>query len=140
MTNHLYLIDSSVWIRLLRASPQWLEAASRVEGLVAEGTAATNDLVRVEVLVGSRDETQFVRVNSTFQSLNNLPIRRTTWDSAAQLGFSLRRSGATVPPADLIIAASALEHEATVVHADKHFLTIAQHSPLRVESYSEAAA
>jgi len=134
VTSHLYLIDSSIWIRVLRESPLSSELADRVRTLVDGRAVAVNDLIRVEVLIGSRDEIQFQRVERTFAALVRFPIERGTWTSASDLGFSMRIKGVKNAP-DLVIAASALEHEAVVMHADRDFDTIAAHSDLRVESY-----
>jgi len=138
VTDQIHLIDSSVWIRVFRRGPS-AGLRSRVDDLLAQGSVAVNQLIKLEILRGARDEGEFGRSERTMDSLIQLQIIDDTWHAAAHLGFRLRTAGRTLPTSDLIIAASALEHDATVVHADKHFLTIAQHSPLQVESYTESS-
>ncbi|HOV39009.1 MAG TPA: PIN domain-containing protein [Spirochaetales bacterium] len=43
---------------------------------------------------------------------------------------TLKTAGITVPPTDAIIAASALETGAILIHKDSHFEQIAQYFPL----------
>ena len=51
------------------------------------------------------------------------------------LAFQLRRKGVTIPYTDILIAATAQAHEATLLHVDAHFDLAAQFSSLKVESY-----
>ena len=137
MSSHLYLADTSIWIDLFRLSaPARLQ--ERVRLLGRSERLATNDVVRVEILIGARTKREFSEVDDELAGLLHLSIDASTWDQTTKLGFDLRRKGLTVPVPDLIIAASALEHGAVVIHSDKHFTTIAQHSDLHVESYVEA--
>ena len=55
------------------------------------------------------------------ESLDVLPIKPAVWEQAYELGFSLRRKGLTIPTADLIIAALAIENNIFLVHHDEHF-------------------
>jgi predicted nucleic acid-binding protein len=57
------------------------------------------------------------------------------WEKAYELAFQLRRKGVTIPYTDILIAATALAHEATLLHVDAHFDLAAQFSSLKVESY-----
>ncbi len=91
------------------------------------------------MLVGCRTPQEYTINDQRFRGLIQLPIERAIWDAAAGLGFALRRRGVTTALPDLLIAASALEHSAIVVHADTDFDTIAKHSDLRVESYAESS-
>ena len=90
------------------------------------------------MLVGCRTPEEYTTNDQRFRGLVQLPIEQAIWEAAAGLGFALRRRGVTSALPDLLIAASALEHDAIVVHADTDFDRIAQHSDLRVESYTES--
>lgn len=68
-----------------------------------------------------------------------LPTVRRTWDLAVDLGFDPRREGIVVATSDLLIAASAIEHGAVLVHADSGFERIAARSDLRTEGYADSA-
>ncbi len=135
MSNHLFLADSSIWICLSRpAAPSRLVA--RVAELIAANVVAFDLIVCLEVLVGSRDDGEFARNEEDFQGLIELPVLTSTWNSSARLGFDLRRKGVSVSIPDLLIAGSAIEHSAVLIHADSDFDRIAANSDLLVESYA----
>jgi predicted nucleic acid-binding protein len=131
----LHLVDSSVWIVLLRAPRGHPQLADRVDALLAAGTAATAGIIRLEVLRGARGEAELDRLDQLFRGLHYLPTDDVTWDAAARLGLQLRLRGVTVPTTDLLIAAIAIGVDATLIHRDGDFDVIAQHAPLRVERY-----
>lgn len=138
MTTHLYLVDTSVWVRLFRShTPPRLR--ERIDGLLRARRIAVNGLIRLELLAGARGHKQFQELQSTFGRVINLSWSEELWDKAASLGFSLRRQGLTTSTPDLVVAASALEHEAVLIHADADFDRIASHSDLKVESYAAVA-
>lgn len=133
----MYLIDSSIWIRILRrrSHPQLQE---RVAPLVVSGEAVFNQIVRTEVLVGALNEREYQRYSWQFDGLINLVLESATWDLAANIGFKLGRAGLPTGVPDLLIAASAIEHDAVLMHADSDFDRIARHTGLKVESYVDA--
>ncbi|MDO8617039.1 MAG: PIN domain-containing protein [Dehalococcoidia bacterium] len=138
MSQHLYLLDSSILVVAERKNPPQA-LLDRISPLIRARTAAVNEIVTLEVLVGYRTQEQLSTARSRLRTLIQLPITVATWDQAADLGFALRRSGVVVNLPDLIIAASAIEHDAVLLHADSDFDLIAQNSQLRVESYAGAA-
>jgi len=134
-----FLFDTTIWIELSRRVARE-ELKRRAKELIAERAAATNEVVRLELLVGSRNKAEF-RTNSTqLGSLVQFAIEESTWSHANNLGFELRRKGFTPSVPDLLIAASAMEQRATLVHADSDFDQIAALTDLRVESYAKSAS
>ncbi len=133
-----HLIDSSVWIPVYRRRPP-ARLESRLRDLVRLRSAAVNEQIQLEILIAYNDRREFERVGDELQGLVHFPIVRRTWDLAANLGFDLRRLGIVVATPDLLLAASAIEHNAILVHADSDFDRIAANSNLRVESYANAA-
>ena len=132
-----YLFDTSIWIRLQRKTlPDQIR--SLMAARVRAGMVATNQIVRVEVLAGSRDAREFDTNSAQLAGLIDLSIIDETWHATAALAYSLRRKGITPSLPDAIIAASAIEHLAVVVHADNHFDQIAEHTGLRVEGHLDA--
>lgn len=128
-----YLVDSSAWIFALRRRPS--EAIQRrIRELAELDAVAICGLVELEILGGATNETEYQQLERQLRGLHRLPTDEADWNSAARLAFSLRRSGVTVPFPDLLLAALALRHGAILVHADRDFDLIANHSPLRVES------
>jgi len=136
-SRQLYLVDSTIWIGLVRRKlPQ--ELADRIDELLNVDAVAANQAIRLEVLTGCRNEEDYAQNDADFAGFIQFPIRSSTWDFAAELGFRLRRQGFSPSVPDLIIAASAMERDAIVLHADADFDTIADSSTLRVESWARA--
>lgn len=130
-----YLVDTSVWIPLLRHAPVHPALAQRVAGLVTANVAATTGFVRFEVLRGARDERHFDQLRTMLDGLHQLPVPEDLWEDAAALGIRTRRAGLVTQGSDLFIAAVALRAGATVVHRDRDFDLIARHTPLKVENH-----
>jgi len=135
-TEPLYLIDSSIWIEVLRRAPR-PKIASRVDELLGRGRVATNQFILLEVVGGARNKADFQEYSDLFASLMQCSIDAPTWELATRLAYDLRRAGATTRAPDVIIAASSILRGAILVHADNGFDSIATHSPLRVESYAK---
>jgi predicted nucleic acid-binding protein len=136
VTEHLHLIDSSIWVKLFRRGPD-PNLAARVDELLTDRRVATNGLIQLEVVSGSRNETQFADFSSVLAALVQLAIDDATWSLACRLGYELRRQGFLVGSPDLIIAASAIAHDAVLLHADSDFDRIAANTKLLVESYAQ---
>ena len=116
----MILIDTSVWVRVLRgdADPA---LAGEVQTLLREGMAAWCPMVELELLAGVRDSDERCRLSAFRNVLRSLAIEPATWAAAIGLSDRARRRGITVPPADLVIFACATEHRATLLHRDRHF-------------------
>lgn len=134
-TREQFLIDTSVWIRVYRRRPDPI-LEERVSGLLSHRLVLSNPVILSEMLVGCKTEDEYEGIQTDFKGLIDLAVDDGAWRLASWLGFSLRRSGIIVSLPDLIIAASAIEHDAVLMHADADFDRIAAHSSLRVESYA----
>jgi predicted nucleic acid-binding protein len=130
----LFLIDTSFWIPIARRQPR-RELVDRFRDLLLARLAATNEIVRLEVLMGSKNLEEKRNSEDQLQALHLLQITAPVWSMSSELGFKLMRAGLPTGIPDLIIAATAIHYEATLLHADSDFETIAQHSELRTESY-----
>ena len=123
MTDRPILIDSSAWIEFFREGRA--DVADRVERAIQSGQAATCDLVRLELLVGARTESSYQEIAMLLDTLVQIPITKRCWDTAAWMGFTLRRRGLALRNTDLIIAAAARDAGAEVLHCNSHFDVIA---------------
>lgn len=128
MSNQRVLIDTSVWIHVLRrdAPP---ELAEDVRRMILERRAATTGIVVLELLAGMRTEQEYREVREDLEALPNLPTDD-AWTTAWDLAFRLRRRGVTVPCVDTVIAATAMAHRCVLFHLDEHFQLIAHHAEL----------
>ena len=106
-----------------------------MDALLRQHVVATSGMVRLELLGGARDAPEWSELAVVLGGLHQLPVTEETWDEAASIAYELRRVGITVPFTDILIATIAIHADATVLHRDRHFDLIAQHTPLRVESH-----
>jgi len=128
-----YLVDSSAWILALRKNFQE-NAKTRIDELLRYHLVFTTDMIKLELLSGTKTEKEFDRLAMRLGGLIDIEADHPIWLRAFKLGFDLRRKGLTIPHTDILIAACALQKDAIVLHADAHFDLISEKMPLRVES------
>jgi len=132
------LVDTSAWIEVFR-KPAGLDLAS-VGGLDQVVTCLP---VVQEVLQGFRDETAFRVARSAMLALPCVesPLPQARFEEAAALYRAARRAGFTVRSGvDCLIAACAIRHGLTVLHADRDFPALARVSPLQERNVNASAA
>ena len=112
----IYLLDSNVCIQLLngrhrglidcfhRHDPQDIVLCSMVKGELRRGA-----------LRSQRIELNLQRLETFFAPLKSLPFDDTAAEHYARIGADLSRRGTPIGPNDLIIAATALAHNATLI-------------------------
>ena len=128
------LVDTSVLIDLFNDTAT--VALARFEQLLLEGEDfAICGVVLTEVLQGIRSDRQHVSVRAALESYLYLPMDRVVFEQAAEIYRGLRRRGITIrKPVDCMIAATAMEHNAWLLHNDRDFEPIARHFGLKVHS------
>ncbi len=124
------LVDSSVWIDLLRdvKSPQ----TNVLRESLAQREAALTSVVYHEILQGAASPERFSKLKRYFRTLPFLnpahPIE--TWEAAAELYMRCRQKGYTPrSPNDCLVARIALEHRVSLLHDDRDFELIAEVEP-----------
>jgi predicted nucleic acid-binding protein len=126
------LVDTTVWVDFFndRNAPH----VQTLEHLVAdEEDICTCGVILAEVLQGIREDTDYSRTLSRFDSFLFLPMDRRTFVKAAELYRSLRRRGITIrKTVDCMIAAVAIEHSIPLLHNDKDFDPIEKFCGLKV--------
>ncbi|CAA9257478.1 MAG: hypothetical protein AVDCRST_MAG77-2405 [uncultured Chloroflexi bacterium] len=132
-----HLIDSSVWIPVLRRNhPTGPALRARVAQVQGSGVAFTTEPVRFELLRGARDDANYERLAGVLGALPVLPVAAERWQEAGELAYRLlRRHGMQFPANDLLIACVAMAHGAKLVHRDRDFDLIARHAAVTVESH-----
>ncbi|MDT8318707.1 MAG: PIN domain nuclease [bacterium] len=136
MKTKLFLIDTSVWITVLKKNPPDI-MRDRIEHLLLENVVAITPVIKVELLGGTRNELEFQRLQKRLESLILFDINAELWDKTARLAYDLRRKGVTIPHTDTIIASVALQYNATLLHLDKHYDIIAGQTSLKAEKLLE---
>jgi hypothetical protein len=134
MSRNLVLIDTSVWVLVLRKSPPPL-IKEEVEHLLAENRVAIAPIIRLELLGGTKSSNDFDRLKSRLDALHQLPTGDANWEAAAALSFKLRRRGKIIPYTDILIGSAAILADALLLHADRHFDLMAEDTDLNVKSF-----
>jgi len=111
------------------------EVKERIDHLLKENTVITTGMVKLEILGGTKTESEFRRLKRRLDALDSVDLDTSLWEESYDLAFKLRRKGITVPDTDILLAACALKIVSTVVHADAHFDLMAGHISLKVESF-----
>lgn len=129
----MILVDSSVWIEVLRGNRR--DDFART---TAGDEVATCLPVMQEVLQGIDREDAYHVAASAFADIRMLedPLTREVFDSAIQLYRNARRSALTVRSGvDCLIAVCAMRNNATVLHSDRDFTHLARIAALRVRKF-----
>ena len=134
MSRETILIDTSAWIPSFRKAGN-AELKAFLISSIRQGTAATAPMIILELLQGCRTEEERDGLRDKLESIIVLGIGSPEWEQAYQLGSTLRREGLTVPTADLLIAAIAIENRCILVHMDRHFESIAGKSKLQTRAF-----
>jgi predicted nucleic acid-binding protein len=118
---NLVLPDSNIYIGAVRAGRDpFRPFASALE----EWEFVTCGMVVLEVCRGLRDPAVLQRFRERFSVMLYVTTGNSLWERATQLAWSLDRRGIVLPAQDLLIAACALQADATVLTADAHFQEI----------------
>jgi predicted nucleic acid-binding protein len=135
MSERLILIDSSAWIGFLSA-----ESKSRfdaIEKLLLAHRIAINPVIRLELLTGAKDDSQYRELRDSFNGLHMLELIEPVWELADELRYRMRKKGALIPVPDLLIACTALAYGCELMHQDRHFDAIARSTPLKILRVTE---
>jgi predicted nucleic acid-binding protein len=129
------LPDSSAWIEELRATGSDVDLA--LEHLLDTGAEiVVTEPVVMELLAGARSRAE---LRATRARLLSFPMLRVgglaTYERAAAVWRVCRTAGHAVrDTTDCLIAAVAIRERASILHADRDFDVIAEHTELTVEA------
>ena len=116
---------------MCRSDPRRGPLINLMKEAITSDHVVVNGMIVVEVLSGISKQSEFKKVESAFKGFHFVTVSEEDYYSASLLGSSLRRNGISVPSTDLIIAASAIKGDHTLLHLDHHFDLIAKHSSLK---------
>jgi len=128
-TGKVFLVDTSVWINVLRPDGQ-TDVLRDMEQLLSEQRIATAEIVILELMRGVPTHKEFLEMERDMRALPVLICDDESWRIARRLAFDLKTRGVVIPTVDLIIASLAIRYNTTLLHADKHFHLIAQRTVL----------
>lgn len=91
-------------------------------------------MITLELLGSTGSQKEFNRLKQRLEVLPQIPIDEIVWGEAARIAFNLRWHGLTVPYTDILVGSAALQSNASLLHADKHYDLISEQTGLIVES------
>jgi len=127
------LIDTSVLIEFLNRTGS--PADVTLERLISDNAElALADIVLTEVLQGIRDDREHRAMQASLLAFPCLSLNsRQSYLAAADLYRACRKRGFTVRRTiDLLIAQTALEHDARLLHNDRDFDVLAEVCGLKI--------
>jgi predicted nucleic acid-binding protein len=128
------VVDSSVWISLLRATETG--AVLRLRSILAAGSPdiLVGDLILLEVLQGARGERQATLIERNLRQFTIRPMLNDGLAVKAARNYRLLRAqGFTVRKTiDVIIGTFCIEEGHTLLHDDRDFDPMSEHLGLQV--------
>ena len=126
----MILVDTSVWIDFFNGAGT-TQVRLLEKNILDNADIAICGIVLTEILQGIRDDKQYRRVKQHLKPLILLPMDENTFILAADLFRQLRKQGLTVRKTnDCIIAATAIQHGVALLHNDRDFDVLREHTLL----------
>jgi predicted nucleic acid-binding protein len=126
-------VDTSVWsLALRRDAPNGPLVTELARAIDAGDGVFVSGLVVQEILQGVSGPRQRDQI---IARLASLPLLTPDWDdhiAAAELFMRCRRAGIQVESVDVLLAQLCLRYDLTMLAADKDFVQMAKHCPLRI--------
>ena len=129
----LILPDTSCWIEYFRPGGE-VTIQAEIRRWLGFDRIAICGPVRAEVLRGVRRR-EAPGIVDAFTALTHLGTLERDWATVEAAARRLADVGHTVPLLDLLIAAIAHRHGATLAHRDEHFRAIAETLPVRTHDF-----
>ena len=129
----MILLDTSALIEFLNRTGSRYDMA--VTALVeSDADIAIAEITLAEVLQGIRNERDFLEVQASLLSLHILSLKdHDSYINAAVIYRKCRAKGLTIrSTVDLLIAQTAIEHNAELLHNDRDFEAITSASSLKL--------
>ncbi|MGW2344709.1 PIN domain-containing protein [Streptomyces sp. NPDC001661] len=118
-----YLLDKSAFARWPKPN-----VAPRLDSLSRQGLLAICGAIEIEIAYSARSKADVDRIQEGLRGFDWLPTPDEVWDRAAEVQRTLVANGnwRAVSSTDLVIAATAERHGATVLHYDGDYDMIAE--------------
>ena len=130
----MIVVDTSAWVELGRGTGSRVHQTLRAR-LTEDAELAVTEIVVMELLAGARSEPDEATVRDVLAGIPVLPLDGIIgFERAVELYQACRRAGETLRQlVDCLVAVPTIEHEATLLTADRDFEILARHTPLRLE-------
>ncbi len=129
----MMLVDTSVWIDFLEGGNHWTKDRLK-EKINDRETIVYLDFILLEIIQGVRERKDRERIEQKFNTLVCLNLKRSSIMLAAEIYQELQRKGIRIRSImDCLIAASAIETGATLLHKDRDFDRIGTYYPIIIE-------
>ncbi|GAA0527475.1 type II toxin-antitoxin system VapC family toxin [Chitinophaga japonensis] len=127
------LFDTSVWIAFFHNSKETAETGLLAQYIDDNHPIHLTPTILQEILQGIKDDAHFKKIKELLSWFNMLELDPTQAAiGAATLYRSLRKKGATVRKSnDVLIAFYAITFNIRLVHLDRDFELISQHTGLK---------
>ncbi|MBC2606298.1 type II toxin-antitoxin system VapC family toxin [Pelagicoccus albus] len=127
------IVDTSVWIDFLEGGEHWTKERLK-EKLGDRESLLYTEMILLEIIQGIRSREGRERIENEFGTLVLAAQKRSTTMLAAEIYQELQRKGFRIRSIiDCLIAATAIETGATILHKDRDFEVIAGHYPIITE-------
>jgi predicted nucleic acid-binding protein len=114
------IIDTSAWVEMLRSAGR-ADVRDRVNAHLIAGVACTVPVIRLELWNGARGDREKRALREFDETLPELEMNAEVWGEARELARLARSAGLILPATDILIAACARHHGATIEAVDLHF-------------------
>ena len=115
----MIIADTSVWIAFQRNPDS--STGRELNALLRNNDVAIIGPVLMEMLQGARTEDELHFLEENLSALQFIDADQTTWLNAGELSYRLKRQGITLPFADVVISAIALQYDAELFTLDSDF-------------------
>tara|TARA_B110000438_G_scaffold254468_1_gene260719 strand:+ start:687 stop:1082 length:396 start_codon:yes stop_codon:yes gene_type:complete len=128
------IVDTSVWIDFFEGGSHWTKERLKLKIEDRESLVYT-DIILLEIVQGIRERADRDKIEKSFRDLILAKQKRSTIMFAAEIYQDLQRKGIRIRSIiDCLIAATAIETGATILHKDRDFDYIAKHYPVITET------
>lgn len=127
------IVDTSVWIDFIEGGAHWTKTRLK-EKLNDRESILYSEIILLEIIQGIREREGREEIERMFRSMVLTSEKRSTTLLAAEIYQELQRKGLRVRSVvDCLIAATAIETGAAILHKDRDFDFIAEHYPIVID-------
>lgn len=116
--KYKYIADTTVWIEYFRQKDKVVDF---IDKALDSGCLAIMGPIITELLQGIKSAGESALMLSCIDAIPNIETPMQIWVNAGILSNELRQHGVTLPLADVLIAAAAIENGLTIITYDKQF-------------------